>query len=286
MLKNTFKKILCGALTLTATVGCLGTLTACETSHPKVEMQIEFNGETYELEYKLYRKVAPATVAHFLALAENGYFDGLCVHDYTSGKLYTGSYKYESDNLVYQKYYDIVKNYGDFPCSVWLDEEKSKPTYTLYGEFYGNSEFTVESGVKKQEYGSLTMYYEDIDSDDRVIVERHNGEGVARYAYEDNCATSMFFISTSTSATTDSNYCTFATLDEDSVEILQDLVADIEAYIEDNYGDEDDSTSAFAPETKVYYEENDPVLGDMEEEYEYNVPVTPIVIKKVEVKKY
>lgn len=286
MLKNTMKKLVCGVLAVASTVACMGTLTACETSHPKVEMQIEFNGTTYDLEYKLYRKVAPATVSHFLTLAENGYYDGLCVHDYSGDKLYTGGFKYENENLVYQKYYDIVKDYADFPCSVWLDAEKTQPTYTLYGEFYGNSEFTVESGAKSQEFGSLTMFYEDKDSDDRIIVERHNGEGTARYAYEDNCATSLFFISMSDETKTDTDYCTFATLDEDSVEILQNLRTAIEEYISDNYGDEDDPDEAFAPETEVYYEENDPVLGVQDEEADYNVPKSAIVIKKVSVKKY
>lgn len=281
MKKNNFKKLLCSALALSV---CVGTLTACETSKPKVQMQIEFNGETYDLDYVLHRKVAPATVKHFLALAENRYFDGLCVHDYTGEKMYTGGYKYENDNLVYQKYYDIVKDYSDFPYSVWLDEQKATPTYTVYGEFFGNSEFKVENGAKSQEFGSLTMFYEDIDSDDRIIVERHNGEGTARYAYEDNCATSLFFISMSDETKTDSNYCTFATLNEKSVDVLKELRSAIESYIESNYDDEDEDT--FAPEKSVVVEETDPVLGLQENEWEYNVPQSAIVIKKVSVKKY
>ncbi len=281
MLKSKLKKLLCAVLALSA---CVGTLSACETSKPKVEMQIEFNGETYDLDYVLHRKVAPATVKHFLALAENGYFDGLCVHDYTNEKMYTGGYKYENDNLVYQKYYDIVKEYSNFPCSVWLDEQKANPTYTVYGEFFGNSEFKVENGAKSQEFGSLTMFYEDIDSDDRIIVERHNGEGTARYAYEDNCATSLFFISMSDETKTDSNYCTFATLNEKSVDVLKELRSAIESYIESNYDEEADES--FAPEKSVVVEETDPVLGAQENEWEYNVPQSAIVIKKVSVKKY
>lgn len=281
MKKMNFKKSLCLALALSV---CVGTLTACETSKPKVEMQIEFNGETYDLDYVLHRKVAPATVKHFLTLAENGYFDGLCVHDYTNEKMYTGGYKYENDNLVYQKYYDIVKDYANFPYSVWLDEQKATPTYTVYGEFFGNSEFKVENGAKSQEFGSLTMFYEDIDSDDRITVERHNGKGTAQYDYEDNCATSLFFISMSDETKTDSNYCTFATLNEKSVDVLKELRSAIESYIESNFDDEDEDT--FAPEKSVVVEENDPVLGLQENEWEYNVPQSAIVIKSVKVKKY
>ena len=105
MMKKAMKKILCGALCLTACLGSAFSFSACETSKPEVEMEIEFNGNTYTLEYTLYRKIAPATVNHFIALAENGYYDGLCVHNYTSSKMYTGAYKYENDNLVYQKYH-------------------------------------------------------------------------------------------------------------------------------------------------------------------------------------
>lgn len=287
MNKNTVKKWICCVLAATGTVACAGTMSACETSHPKVEMTIEFNGKAYELEYKLYRKVAPATVNHFLTLADNGYYDGLCVHDYANDKLYTGGYKYEEENLVYQQYYDIVKDYEAFPYSVWLDNEKETPTYTLYGEFYGNSEFKVENGAKSQEFGSLTMYYEDVESEDNgVWVERHNGEGMARYAYDENCATSLFFISMSDETKTDSNYCTFATLDEDSVETLQSLRTAIEEYIADTYEDEDDPDEAFAPETTVEYTEVDPVLGEQEREEDYNVPQSAIVIKSVKVKKY
>ena len=64
------KKILSGILALTA-FGCVATMTACETSRPEVQITLSFQGEEYELDYTLYRKIAPATVAHFLALADN-----------------------------------------------------------------------------------------------------------------------------------------------------------------------------------------------------------------------
>ncbi|MBQ8685782.1 MAG: peptidylprolyl isomerase [Clostridia bacterium] len=285
MFKTKMKRILCGALALSATVACTATLTACETSHPKVEMEIEFNGQTYELEYKLYRKIAPATVKHFLALAENGYYDGLCVHDYTSDKLYTGGYTYENENLVYKKYYDIVKNYADFPVSVWTDETKATPTYTLYGEFYENADFTVENGALDQTFGSLSMFYTEKDGEDQVVIERHNGEGVAWRDYENNCATSLFFISLASETKSDDNYCTFATLDDDSVEALEELKGDIEDYIAENYsaGDEDE---VFAPETTVEVDGDDPYVGQKDNTESYHVPQKAIVIKKVTVKKY
>lgn len=284
MFKTKMKRVLCGALALCGVLGCTATMTACETSHPKVEMQIEFNGKTYELEYKLYRKIAPATVEHFLTLAENGYYNGLCVHDYTSEKWYTGGYTYENDNLVYKKYYDIVKNYANFPVSVWEDSDKTLPTYTLYGEFYENADFTVENGALDQTFGSLTMFYTAKDVEQQVVIERHNGEGVALRNYEENSATSLFFISLASEKKTDANYCTFATLDEDSVETLEALKADVEEYISENYDDESDEV--FAPETEVEIDADDAYVGNKDNQEKYNVPQKAIVIKSVEVKKF
>ena len=58
----------------------------------------------------------------------------------------------------------------------------------------------------------------------------------------------------------------------------------IEKYIESNYSD--DADDVFAPDKKIVVEEIDPVLGEVEEEREYSVPQSAIVIKSVKVKKY
>ena len=283
MLKKMMKKITCGILALSACFAC-ATFSACETSKPKVEMEIEFNGETYTLEYILYRKVAPATVNHFLALVENGYYDGLCAHDYSDDKMYIGSYSYAEDNLVYKKYYDVVKGYENFPVSVWTDKSKSEATYTLYGEFFDNADFTVENGALSQTFGSLTMYYSDKVSDDTVAIERHNGEGMALRQYKYNSATSQFFISVDTETNSDSSYCTFATLDEDSGSVLAELQVDILSYVSGVYGD--DGMDDFAPEKEMTIDEDDKFIGERDNVATYHVPVKPIVIKKMKVNKY
>jgi hypothetical protein len=102
------KKIITYALAVSASFACVSTFTACETARPKVEMEIVFQDETYTLEYELYRKIAPATVAHFLTLADNGYYDGLCVHDYADSRMYSGAYSYSAETttdggLVYKR---------------------------------------------------------------------------------------------------------------------------------------------------------------------------------------
>ncbi len=294
-MKKTLKKITCGILAAISVFGCAATLTACETSHPEVEMKVEFNGETYTLAYKLYRKVAPQTVEHFLWLADNGYYDGLCVHDYDSesSRLYTGAYSLaeaedDADGLVYKKYYETIagyKNYGDFPVSVWMEQDKKTPTYTLKGEFKDNN-FRVESGALKETFGSLTMYYYGIDSEEvaeqKVYMIRADGKDPSKCDYQYNYTTSMFYISLSTTTKTNNAYCTFATLQEDSKSVLEGLQADLNEYIEEHYSDE----NPFTENKSVTVCEDDPFLGEHSAAEVFSVPKAPIVIKKVKVTKF
>ena len=291
MFKKTMKRITCGALALASVAACGSTLAACETSHPEVQMVIEFEGETYTLDYTLYRKVAPTTVNHFLWLAENGYYDGLCVHDYDADnlKMDTGAYSVateedDEDGLVQKDYFDFVKNssdYGNFPHSVWRDEDKTMPLYTLYGEFESNK-VTVENGALKESFGTLTMYYNSKTTIERVYGKRVDGEDgeVSKREYKYNSATSMFYISMVTTETATSDYCTFAKLDEDSVSVLEDLQAAINAYV----GEEEDDEFTSAHTVRV--DEDDMIVGETVKEVKFDVPNSPIVIKSVKVTKY
>ena len=298
MAKNMLKRILCGALAITAVGACATTATACETAHPEVELVLEFNGETYTLEYELYRKIAPSTVNHFLWLVGNGYYDGLCVHnyDYSASKMYTGAYtvsEEEESGIAYKSYYEEIKkfeNYADFPVSVWMDKEKNTPTYTLYGEFSANS-FRVESGAKKQSFGSLSMYYDAKDTDEKVYTPYLGGEKegeVAARAYKYNSATSQFYISLATAQTSTSNYCTFAILSEDSVEILEKFQEDLNDFIEAEYGDEDaeSSKAEFVTERVVSIDEDDAFVKYNHETKTFRIPNMPIIIKSARVLKY
>lgn len=282
-MKKMFKKAACMMLALVSTIASVGMFTACETKNPEVKMQIEFDGENYTLEYKLYRELAPATVKHFLMLAENGYFNGVCVHDFdkAGSKMYTGAYTYDADaesgGLVYKNYYDIVATYEDFNHTVWMDKDKTTPIYTLKGEFSENS-FAVKSGsLLKQSFGSLTMQYsvKDFDEVEKVAVLRGDGKGVDNKNYEYNSAKSMFSIYTSTSEAADSKHCTFATLMGKSVNVLKDLLAAIDA----QEGD-------FVKDYTVDVDRDDALVAEFENTAEYSVPVTPIIIKSVKVTKY
>ncbi len=293
-MKKTIRKLTCSLLAAVSVFGCAATMSACETNYPKVEMVLEFNGVSYTLDYKLYREIAPATVQHFLWLADNGYYDdGLCVHDYdsTGARMYTGSYTTDTDSsaatLVYKKYFDEIKgysNFSEFPQAVWFDSDKALPTYTLKGEFEDN-DFGVESGFLQETYGSLTMYYEHINKDEEAdqTVYFANGAdtGISDRKYQYNHTTSAFFISMTTNPKTNNNYCTFATLEEDSEEVLEDLQEAIENYISANYESEEE----FTQEVTVDLFEDDEQI-DSKNTAEYDVPLQAIVIKKVTVKKY
>ena len=283
-MKKIFKKMICGVLAAVSVFGCAATLTACETANPEVEITVEFNGETYTLDYVLYRSTAPQTVQHFLWLADNGYYDGLCVHDYdaTSGRLYTGAYSAadSASGLVYKKYFDTIKgykNYGDFPVSVWLDKEQNTPSYTLKGEFADN-DVVVESGALSETFGSLTMYYygisEDSIAEKDVYMLRADGNSASKCDYQYNYTTSMFYISLSATAKTNNAYCTFATLSSDSTSELMDLqdaIKDIEDFTE---------------RKTIIIGEDDPFVGTLALDEAISVPTTPIVIKTVKVTKF
>lgn len=300
MSKKMMKKIVCNTLAVLSASACLGLATACETAHPEVEMTITFNGEEYKLEYQLYRKVAPSTTEHFMWLVDNDYYNGLCVHNYddAGSKMYTGAYSVataadDADGIEYKEYYKTIagfEDYANFPVSVWQDAEKTKPLYSVYGEFETNG-FSVTNGAKKQEYGSLTMYYHDKDTKAKAyapyLSEEKAGQ-VATREYKYNSATSQFYISLSQTASTNSKYCTFATLKEDSVEVLQDLQEAIADYVAENYEVEDGESaiSEFTTKHSVAVDVDDPYAASKTKTQNFLVPNEPIVITDITVTKY
>ncbi len=291
-MKKTIKKLTCGVLAAISVFGCAATLTACETSHPEVEMKIEFNDKTYTLEYKLYRKISPRTVNHFLWLAGNGYYDGRCVHDYLeSERMHTGGYTAsttDATEIVYKQYFNEIQtfdNYAKFPHSVWKNESKADALYTLKGEFEEN-DYVVTNGALKETFGSLTMYYhnlpEAMDADVYAALAFSDDKpNVGKYRY--NHATSLFYISLSTTTKTNNNYCTFATLEKGSDE-LKDLQEAINDYIEANFGEEDKDD--FTETVMKNIMEGDKMFENSSSEKAFKVPTKPIVIKKVKVTKY
>ena len=277
------RKAMSCALAFSAMFASVGMMTACETKNPNVEMVIEFEEKTYTLEYKLYRKITPATVDHFLALVENGYYNDICIHDYDTSdlRMYTGAYKYvegeENGGIVYQQYYDIVKGYKNFPCSVWSDSSKTEARYNLYGEFAENGVYVgdeSDSGSLSEAFGSLVMYYTPKDCADKVAIYNEYKDKMELKGYQYNSATSMFGISLSKTEKKNSEYCTFATLTEDSEDEFEALV--------DAIAENDD----FTTEYEVDVDRDDDFVKDQRNKISYKVPNKPIVIKSMKVTKY
>lgn len=298
-MKKFLKKAISATLATVSIVGGAFAFTSCTTNNPEVQMRISFNGTTYTLEYKLYRKLAPNTVNHFLALVENGYYNemngqNICVHDYSGTKWYTGAYSYNAGNeenggLSYRDYFSIVSAYEnkDF-VSVWRDTAKTMPTFTLYGEFPNNGMEMAKGNFLSPSFGSLAMYYEDKgDNADEfdVYVERVDGNGIRKIKYEKNSATSIFSINFSSSAT-DKSHCTFATLQESSVEELKALQAAVNKFIETNFPDSDEDGESFTQEVEMSYGQGDVFIENAGLTVEYDVPTTPIIIKSIKVLKY
>ena len=291
-MKKGLKKVLSLSLAAISVAGGAVMFAGCETKNPEVEMQLAFNGKTYTLQYKLYRKYAPTTVRHFLKLAEEGYYTNesnpFCIHHYTANKWYTGGYKYDATSnadggLVYQKYYDIVKGYDEFPFSVWNGDT---PTYTLYGEFADNNVNMGQGSFVKQQFGSLAMEYTSKGEKNNVhvLVEKVDGTGKAERKYQYNSATSLFSINLSSSVTTKSSYCTFATLKDAYVETLEELQTAINEYIDANY--DEDAADGFADTVEVTVDQDDMFIGEDGQEVEYGVPDKPIYLNYVKVLKY
>ena len=89
----------------------------------------------------------------------------------------------------------------------------------------------------------------------------------------------MFSINVSTTSTSTNDYCTFAELDEDSVEVLEELKDAIADYIG---GQEEDEN--FTVETEAVINAEDAFMH--EDEVFFNTPVEPITISSMTVKKW
>lgn len=280
--KKTMKKV--STVTLAAASLAMSALmSGCTTNRPEVEMTLSFNGESYTLEYTLFRKIAPKTVQHFLELADGEFYNGLCVHDYQSSRWVSGGYEYKNGALSEVDYFEEVSGLN-LTQTVWYDADRTQATNMVYGEFEAN-DFEVTNGTLPQTFGSLTMYYTNkTDVDQKVTVERADGTGYTKKAYEYNSATSLFYISVSKSSLNNSSYCTFAKLDDSSVSELEELQAAIDEYIENEYGTDSTATQDFAPTVDVTVNVDDKYAD--EEDVTYSVPKTPIVIESVKVTKW
>ncbi len=324
MKSKIFKKIaLCFASALI--VCSVGAVSACkpETDHPEVRITYQFNGETYDVDYKLYRNMYPHTVRHFIELSDEGFYDNVIIHDYQSNDWFTGGYSYDANGYAakidndsqMKEYFDLpeideatqenlggyskedayVQLAGKLSASVYSNhmyDENGKEYVngadvlpTVMGEFYNNINQTIEKGALTADYGCLKMYRYEKKSTQHVYVTPTSDQ-IILADYKNNCATSIFALQTNPSTSySEKNYAVFAQLKE--VDAFDKFVDAVKAYIDDNHSGNSSDFCITVDEVKV---DNNEAFSNKTEDkgttVTFKVPKQPIVIKSVKVTKY
>ncbi len=312
MKSSVLKKIIICAVSAVTVAFTAVSASACsiETDHPEVQITYDFNGESYEVKYTLYRNMYPHTVRHFIELAKENFYDNTIIHDYKTTDWFTGGYEYNEEDYTAlsgnanqlseyfeldshskeEAYYklhltpSVYKNRGyDDKQNETVKEEDA--LQTVMGEFYNNIHQDIEKGKLTAEYGCLKMFYYEKETTQKIYVTPTKDQ-IIMADYKKNCATSLFALQTGTSSSySESNYAVFARLS--STEIFDDLVDAVNEYISSNHGG---TASNFYTATDVRVDNLDTFSKESEKDrgisVTFNVPKTPIIIKSVKVTKY
>ena len=164
-------------------VAMLLSFAACK-SDPTVEATIELQ-DGRKIELVLYPKYAPKTVENFIALAKEGYYDGLCVSDVQSAYFTLGDYQIGTQGAD----------------SYTVEKTESRPT--IKGEFYNNGHI-VQNEPLKHVAGAISMM-RDADSFDS--------------------ASTAFFLMGESKTEFDRNYAVFGyAKDQASIDVILDVL--------------------------------------------------------------
>ena len=294
-------RIIC-ATAISGLVIAAPVLSGCNTDHPRAKITVEFAGESYVLEYTLYRNMYPQTVQHFIELADNGFYDNTVIHNYQADKWYGGGYAYNDDETVgysasYEEGTEAMLDYmeavskesayaalaeeGKLTPSVYrnfINDNYSEPLNTLIGEF-SNNQHKIENGALNKSFGCLSMFYtaKDVDGD-WVYLDKQGSEKGVMGDYKYNCATSLFSVQVNTSTSSDSAYCIFGTLNNSDV-----LTSLTEAVSE---ASSDAGSTNFTKDVTMYVDNLDEFIEPQTNEVTYTVTATPIIIRTVEITRY
>ena len=152
-----------------------------EVKNPIVTMEVE-NFGTIKLE--LYPEIAPETVANFIALAQNGFYDGLKFHRVVEGFMIQGG-DANGDGTGSPKLSDLGMDVSE-------DEDRE---YCIKGEFlvngYDNNTLKHEEGIISMARGDYTSY------SSALTTESYNSAG------------SQFFIMTADNSSLNGFYAAF-----------------------------------------------------------------------------
>ena len=305
----------CLALAMAGLVGVSVGATACGTSkHPNARITIEFNNETYVIDYMLYRNMYPQTVQHFIELADAGFYNDTIIHDYKSYDWVGGAYSYDDAETVgysdsysrtamrdylenhskEKEYYELVtegiKN-KKFTASVFqtsIYDKNGNETVdiadalpTVIGEFSSNDHKIEEGKGLRATFGTIKMFYYKKDVDNHVVVKDSFGDIMPR-DYKYNCATSLFSLQMSNSTAYDvGSYATFGQLKNDSAkDRLNELIADIA-----DYTNVLGSTSKWSSSVSMLVDNFDDFAGK-DIEAAFTTTSSPLIIRSIKITKY
>lgn len=300
MKKNFLRRAVAVGATALIAVSSVAMFAGCTTSNnPEVTITYTFNGKDYAVDYVLSRVDAPKTVQHFIELADAGFYDGLVIHDYQDYTLKTGGYKIENNELVEVDYLTTVKaleaDGASFTQSVWADEERTIPLYSVYGEFSANGVEQENGKEYVHSEGALVMYYTPKKgqggTDEQVWVQRadggadNDGNEYQRLGYEYNSITSLFYTFTGESRTeADSIYCVIGKAKNYTEQMEEGLLAAITEY-EDTLEKEDSFTKSESYFLNEYDYFPDVQKAGLTGDFETPL-LMPITVKSVKVTKY
>ena len=300
MKKKTLRRIATIATAAALGVGACIVFAGCTSNYPEITITYTFNDNDYKVSYSLSRVDAPNTVKHFIELADMGYYDGLCIHDFDDEYMYSGGYRLVNDELEAIDYFTTVRNLEQetnktITQTVWNRNDET-PLYTVYGEFRNNGNAPANSAEYRHSLGALVMYYSDKGNfNEKVKTVRNdggkdnNGDPYDLKAYPYNCATSLFYTYLgSSNSTRDSNYCVFGMVkDKDELQALLDAV---KSYQESQQPEDESEDYSFTEEKSVdnvneFEQFEDLRYGDISATYQTPVE-KPIIISSVKVTKY
>lgn len=294
-------RIIC-AVALGGTVLCMPLISGCNTAHPEAQVVIRYYTDDteyteYTLKYKMYRNMYPQTVQHFIELTEQGFYNETIIHSYSSSSYwYGGGYDYiEGYSAAYEDGDEEIADYLENACKYkeyydLADPDKGIITTTVYGDIsegkyingyrsligeFTNNNHKIKNGALSGSYGCLSMSYVSVNvneaEDKHVYLDKTGTDFGFMGDYKYNCATSYFRIQTSSSTSSSSSNCIFATLKN------TDVLEDLQEAISDNGGISTTTVKMFVTDELV----GPDVVSDT-----YYVPETAIVIQSVKITKY
>ena len=192
-----------------------------EVKNPIVTMEVQDFG-TIKLE--LYPEMAPETVSNFIALAQNGFYDGLKFHRVVEGFMIQGG-DANGDGTGSPKLSDL---------GIDVSEEEDRE-YCIKGEFlangYDNNTLKHKEGVISMARADYTSYSSSLDS------ESYDSAG------------SQFFIMTADNASLDGYYAPFGKVIE-GMDVVHNIEK-VEVKVAENENNEDSTENSEEKEKSI-----------------------------------